>query len=122
MAMRDEEELIGVEFRTPVGSFRTGPAFEEVQEEYRTPRRRLRSKTRVYPVQSGSTLVSVPLVLFVIDFVTGRGDFWAQWVALVWGAVLALHFLNVWLFDSLHGREAERRMIERELRERQRSG
>jgi len=45
-----------------------------------------------------------------------------QWVALVWGVVLALHFLNVFVFDVILGREAEQRMVERELRRRRRGG
>ena len=39
-----------------------------------------------------------------------------------WGIILFLHFLNVFVFDAVIGREAERRMIERELRKRQGSG
>jgi hypothetical protein len=121
MVIQDEEEFIGVEFHTPVGSFRAGRAYDNVEgEEYREARRRVRRRMGFY--RHATTFVSVLLVLFVIDFVVGRGDFWVQWVALVWGCVLALHFLNVWLFDSLVGRDAERRMIERELRKRQRSG
>jgi len=61
-------------------------------------------------------------MLLVIDIVTGPEDFWVQWVALVWGIILFLHFLNVFVFDAVIGREAERRMIERELRKRQGSG
>ena len=61
-------------------------------------------------------------MLLVIDIVTGPDEFWVQWVALVWGIILALHFLNVWVFDSVLGREAEKRMIEHELRKRQGGG
>jgi hypothetical protein len=63
--------------------------------------------------------VTVIAGLLVIDVVTGPDEFWVQWVALVWGVILGVHFLNVYVFDHLLGREAERRMIEREMRKRQ---
>jgi hypothetical protein len=58
----------------------------------------------------------------VVDIVTGPDEFWVQWVALAWGVVLGVHLLNVFVFDSLLGGEAERRMIERELRKRNDGG
>jgi hypothetical protein len=41
-----------------------------------------------------------------------------HWVAIIWGIILLIHFLNVFAFDHLLGREAEKRMIERELQRR----
>jgi len=124
MTLQDEEGFEGVEFHTPVGSFRAGRGGgwtgDDGDEEYRRARRRVRRVMGFY--RHLSTYVSVLLVLLVIDIVTGPDEFWVQWVALVWGIILALHFLNVWVFDSVLGREAEKRMIEHELRKRQGGG
>ena len=120
MTLHDDEGFEGVEFHTPIGSFRAGKgasAHDDVNEEYRRARRRVRRVMGFY--RHLSTYISVLLVLLVIDIVTGPDEFWVQWVALVWGIILALHFLNVWVFDSVLGREAEKRMIEQELRKRQ---
>ena len=118
--IEDDEGFEGVEFHTPVGSFRAGRGFgppgDEGDEEYRRARRRVRRTMGFY--RHVSTFVSVILVLLIIDIVTGTDDFWVQWVALVWGIILLLHFLNVHVFDTILGREAEARMIEREMRRR----
>jgi hypothetical protein len=119
--LEDDEGFEGVEFSTPVGSFRAGRGRswpeDDGDEEYRRARRRVRRVMGFY--RHLTTYISVILVLLVIDIITGPDDFWVQWVALVWGIILFLHFLNVFTFDSFIGREAERRMIERELRRRQ---
>jgi hypothetical protein len=93
---------------------------DEADEEYRRARRRVRRVMGFY--RHVTTYVSVLLVLLALDIVTGPDDFWVQWVALVWGIILALHFLNVFAWDSILGREAERRMIEKELRKREGGG
>ncbi len=114
----DDEGFEGVEFHTPVGSFRAGRGYgapaDEADEEYRRARRRVRRVMGFY--RHLSTFVTVLLVLLVIDILDGTDGFFVQWVALIWGIILGLHFLNVWVFDAVLGREAERRMIERELR------
>ncbi|HEU4759314.1 MAG TPA: 2TM domain-containing protein [Dehalococcoidia bacterium] len=119
--MDDDEGFEGVEFQTPVGSFRAGKgrgwAERPEDDEYRRARRRVRRTMGFY--RHVSTFITVILVLLLIDIVTGPKDFWVQWVALVWGIILLLHFLNIFAFDAILGREAEQRMIERELRRRQ---
>ena len=125
MTISDDEGFEGVEFHTPIGSFRAGrggaqPHPGEDEEEYRSARRRVRRVMGFY--RHLTTYISVLLVLLVIDIATGPDEFWVQWVALVWGILLALHFLNVWVFDSIIGRDAERRMVERELRKRHSRG
>ncbi len=114
----DDEGFEGVEFNTPVGSFRAGRGFggpgDEADEEYRRARRRVRKVMGFY--RHISTFATVILVLLAIDILDGTDAFFVQWVALIWGIILALHFLNVFVFDSVLGREAEKRMIERELR------
>ena len=122
--MEDDEGFEGVEFHTPVGSFRAGRGgrgwTEEADDEYRRARRRVRRRMSFY--RHLSTFVSVILVLLIIDIVSGAEDFWVQWVALVWGIILLLHFVNVFAFDALLGREAEERMIQEEMRKRQGGG
>ena len=121
--IQDDEGFEGVEFETPVGSFRAGrgrgePWIED--DDYYQARKVVRRRIGFY--RHVSTFVSVLALLLVIDIVTGVDDFWVQWVALVWGIVLAVHFLSVFVFDSVLGREAERRMVEAEVRKRKGSG
>ncbi len=123
MTFSDEEGFEGVEFHTPVGSFRAGrggSGDDEADQEYRAARRRVRRVMGFY--RHVTTYVSVLLLLLAVDIVTGPDEFWVQWVALIWGIFLAMHFLNVWVFDAVIGRDAERRMVERELRKRQGRG
>jgi hypothetical protein len=118
MTIQDDEGFEGVEFDTPLGSFRAGRSVRE--DDYKEARRHVRKRMGFY--RHVSTFVSVMIALLVIDVVTGPDEFWVQWVALIWGAILAVHFLNVFVFDAVLGREAERRLIERELRKREGRG
>jgi cytochrome c biogenesis protein CcdA len=118
MTIQDDEGFEGVEFDTPIGSFRAGRSAQD--DDYKAARRSVRRRMGFF--RHLSTFVTVIAGLLVIDVVTGPEEFWVQWVALVWGVVLGVHLLNVFVFDALLGREAERRMIERELRKRQGSG
>ena len=117
----DDEGFEGVEFHTPVGSFRAGRGLggpgDDADEEYRRARRRVRRVMGFY--RHLTTFISIILVLLAIDILDGTDSFFVQWVALIWGIILTLHFLNVFVFDSIIGREAERRMIEREMRRHQ---
>lgn len=116
--MKDEEGFEGVEVETPVGTFRAGRGGPwHSDDEYKAARRTVRKRIGFY--RHLSTFVTVTALLLVIDIVTGPREFWVQWVAAVWGIVLAVHFLNVFIFDKVLGREAEVRMIDAELRKRQ---
>lgn len=111
----------GVEFDTPLGSFRAGRdqgAWDD-DREYKAVRRSVRRRLGFFRHVWMATVVVG--LLAIADVATGW-DGWSLVVGLIWGIVLALHFLNVFVFDALLGREAERRMIERELRKRQGSG
>jgi hypothetical protein len=121
MTIQDDEGFEGVEFETPLGSFRAGREGRawESDPEYRSVRKRVRRRIGFFR-HVWMALVVLGLLL-IVDLATGW-DGWSLWVALIWGIVLALHFLNVFVFDSLLGREAERKMIERELRKRHSSG
>ncbi len=119
MTVEDDEGFDGVEFQTPLGSFWAGRSHEG-NEEFRRARRRVRRMMRFY--RHVAMFVSVLILFLVIDIVTGPENFWVQWVALVWGLILFIHWLNVFVFDALLGREAERRMLQRELRRKRREG
>jgi len=116
----DDEGFEGVEFDTPVGSFRAGrgTAGQGDQEDinFRRARRRVRRVMRFY--RHISTFVTVILGLLAIDIIFDSDDFWVHWIALIWGIILLVHFLNAFVFDAVLGREAEQRMIDRELRHR----
>ncbi len=118
MTIQDDEGFEGVEFDTPVGSFRAGRSHKD--DEYRSARRSVRKRMGFF--RHVSTFVTVIAGLLVVDIVTDTDGFWVQWVALVWGVILGVHLLNVFVFDALLGHEAERRMIERELRKRDGGG
>jgi len=117
--LKDDEGFEGVEVETPVGTFRAGRGTRTVDadEEYRAARRTVRKRMGLY--KHIWTFVSVIGLLLAIDLATGTEEFWVHWVAMIWGIVLGLHFLNVFVVDSFLGREAESRMVERELRKRQ---
>src|SRR3990172_2890375 len=122
----NDEDFEGVEVNTPMGSFRAGRgkgwsrAEEEADEEYRRAKRRVRRVMAFY--RHLTTAVTTLLLLLVLDIITGVEGWWVQWVAAVWGIILLIHFLNVFVVDALLGREAEQRMIERELGKRQGCG
>lgn len=124
--MEDDEGFEGIEINLPVGSIRMGKgrggkeASVDFDDDYWRVRRRVRRVLGFY--RHVGTFVSVLLVVLVFDLIFDPDDFFVQWVALVWGIILALHFLNVFAFDAFLGREAERRMIDRELRKRRSSG
>ena len=124
MTIEDDEGFEGVEFNTPVGSFRAGrggrggwhdgPDVED--DDYRRARKRVRRIMAFY--RHLTTYITVILLLLFLDIITGPKDFWTHWVAIIWGIFLLMHFLNVFAFEHLLGRDAERRMIERELERR----
>jgi len=122
MTLQDDEGFDGVEFDTPIGSFRAGRGrgrWEE-DDDYRAARKAVRRRMSFY--RHVSTYVSVIALLLILDIITGPAEFWVQWVALVWGIILAMHALQVFVFDAVLGRDAERRMIEQEVRKRKGSG
>ena len=123
----NDEDFEGVEVNTPVGSFRAGRGrgwgpggADEADEAYRRAKRRVRRVMAFY--RHLTTAVTTLLLLLILDIITGVEGWWVQWVAAVWGIILLIHFLNVFVVDALLGREAEQRMIERELGKRQGGG
>lgn len=127
MRMNEEEPFEGVEIDIPFGTVRVGIGgkgfhfeVEREDDEHRRIRRRVRRVLRFY--RHLATFVTINLIIFVIDLLASRDDWFVQWVALIWGIILVLHFLNVFALGGLLGPEAERRMIERQLRRKRPSG
>ena len=85
-------------------------------DPYRLARRRVRARLGFY--RGLATSVAIVGGLALLDWATG-GGWWVQWLAGIWGALLIWQFLNTFAFPSLWGREAEQRMIEKELRRQQ---
>ncbi|MEO8456824.1 MAG: 2TM domain-containing protein [Chloroflexota bacterium] len=120
-AIHGDESFDGVEFDTPLGSFRAGRGgYRDGDDEFRSIRRKIRK--RLAFARMLSTYVLVIGVLAVLELVFGWHSRILIAVAAVWGLVIGLRFLSIFVFDSLIGREAERRMVEREWRKRQGSG
>ncbi len=88
-------------------------------EEYWNVRRRVRRRLRF--VRHLFTYLALNGLFVLLDWRTGgagNGINWSQWVALVWGIFIAWEFISNFLGPQLWGREAEERMIEREMRRR----
>ena len=119
----NDEPFEGVDIDSPVGRIRLGRGrgrrlrskAGNAGDAYSAARRRVRRRLRFY--RDLTTYVVVNLVLLAFDALTG-GGFWVQWVAGIWGAFLLFDFLSAFVFPNLWGWEAERRMIEAELKRR----
>ena len=115
MTIQGSEGLEGIESDTLIESFRAGRGAGS-DANYQGAKTRVRCIFGFY--RHVSTYVTVILVLLAIDLLSNGGDFFVHWVALVWGTILTIHFLNVFVLDIFLSRDAERRMIDRELRKR----
>jgi len=78
-------------------------------------RRRVRRRLRFY--RDVASFVVIVGALALIDWATG-GGWWVQWVAIVWGGILALQFLRMFVGPILWGCDVEERMVRRELERR----
>ena len=106
--MGDDEEVIDMEMND--------------SGEYSAVRRRVRARLRFF--RHAFTYVSLNGVFVLLDWWTGgagTGINWSQWVALIWGVLLAWEFVSNFIAPSLWGREMEERLIQRELRRRRES-
>ncbi len=122
---RDDDEFEGVEVNSPFGGVRIGRGgvqvglgeWDDDADDMRV-RRRVRRKLNFY--RNVMFFVVIVGALALIDLATG-GGWWVQWVAIIWGGILALQFLNTFIAPNVWGRAVEDRMVEREM-ERRRSG
>jgi len=61
-----------------------------------------------------SVFIPVMLLILAIDVLTPDGWF-IQWVAAIWGGILAIHFLYAFILDDLLGPSLEHRIFETQL-------
>ena len=114
----DEDEFEGIEVNGPFGEVRVGRGGVRIglgalgDDAEGHIRRRVRRRLRFYRNVASFALIVGGLAL--LDFATG-GGWWVQWVAIIWGGFLALQFVSTFVGPRLWGREAEERMVKREL-------
>lgn len=61
--------------------------------------------------------VFVPVMLLIVAIDVLAGDDWfIQWVAGIWGGILAIHFLFAFVLDDLLGPAMEQRLTDNQLR------
>lgn len=122
---RDRDEFEGIDINGPWGGVRIGAGGVRVggrswddgddDAEVRRIRRRVRRRLDFY--RHLGTYVVVVGLLALLDGAIG-GDWWVQWVAIIWGAFLALQFMSTFVSPNLWGRDVEERMVRRELERR----
>ncbi len=104
---------------TPVGTFRAGreggPG--NYDGEFRKIRRRVRRRLMFFRMLF--TYVSVLALLGALELIFGWHSRFLLVLAVLWGALIVFRFLSVFVFDEFIGRDAERRLIEAELRKRE---
>jgi hypothetical protein len=119
----NRDDFEGIDISGPWGGVRIGSGphrgWEDMDSEgdaeYRRIRRRVRHRL--------DFLRHLALYAFIIgglafiDWATG-GGWWVQYVALPWGAIIALQFFTTFISPSLWGREVEERMVRREMEKR----
>jgi len=114
----DDDEFEGVEVNSPFGEVRVGKGGVRVgvgvwgDDAEGRIRRRVRRRLHFY--RNATFFAVIVGGLALIDFATG-GGWWVQWVAIIWGGFLALQFLTTFVAPHVWGREAEERMVSREL-------
>jgi hypothetical protein len=117
---RNRDEFDGIDISGPWGGIRIGSGGFGSDEwdddaELRHVRRRVRQ--RLDFIKNIAFFVIITGGLALLDWATG-GGWWVQWVAIIWGAFLAMQFLSTFAAPMLWGREAEERMVQRELHRR----
>ena len=82
--------------------------------EEREIRQRVRRRLQV--TREVLTYVVVVGFLALLDWATG-GGWWVQWVAIIWGGFIAWRIFGE-IGGSIWGRDAEERMVRREMERR----
>jgi hypothetical protein len=117
---RSRDEFDGIDISGPWGGIRIGSGGFQSDEwdedaEIRQVRRRVRRRLDFIKNVAFFAIITGGLAL--LDWATG-GGWWVQWLAIIWGAFLVMQFLTTFAAPMLWGREAEERMVQRELRRR----
>ena len=114
-----DDEFEGIDISGPWGGVRIGSGRGSRDSggdpEFAAVRRRIRRRLEFF--RHLATFVFVVGFLALVNWATG-GDWWVIWVAAIWGAVLVLQFFGSFVGPSLFGREAEERMVRREMERR----
>ncbi len=115
----DGDEFEGIDISGPWGGVRIGSGRggggDPGDREYRRVRRRVRQRLDLY--RHIVTYLVVIGSLALLDWLTG-GDWWVQWPAGIWGAILLLQFFSTFVTPVLWGRDVEERMVQREMNRR----
>ena len=117
---RNRDEFDGIDISGPWGGIRIGSGGFGADDwdddaELRQVRRRVRQ--RLDFLKNAVFFVIITGGLALLDWATG-GGWWVQWVAIIWGAFLAMQFLSTFAAPMLWGRDAEERLVQRALRRR----
>jgi hypothetical protein len=119
----DRDDFEGIDISGPWGGVRIGSgkfrSWEELDSdgdaEYRRIRRRVRRRLEFY--RNATFFAAVVGGLALLDWATG-GGWWVQWLAGIWGAILALQFFTTFVSGNLWGKEVEERMVRQEMERR----
>ena len=84
------------------------------EEEKLRREARHRAHQRMGFLQHLAVFIPVTLLILAIDVLTPDGWF-IQWVAGIWGGILAIHFLYAFIVDDLLGPSLEHRIFETQL-------
>ena len=120
---REDDEFEGIDISGPWGGVRIGSGgvrvgrdfIHDEDREARAARRRVRDQLNFF--KNLTYFVVIVGALTLIDWATG-GGWWVQWVAAIWGGILALQFVGQFVAPNLWGRDVEDRMVARELERR----
>jgi len=85
------------------------------EEERRQQEAHHRAHRRLEFLQHLAVFIPVMLLILAIDVLAGD-EWFIQWVAGIWGGILAIHFLFAHVLDDLLGPGMERRLVEGQLR------
>jgi len=121
---RDRDEFEGIDISGPwggvrigAGGVRVGGSWDDDDDDREVRRIRRRVRRRLGFFRHFGTYIVVVGVLALLDGATG-GGWWVQWLAIIWGAFLALEFMSTFVSPRLWGRDVEERMVRRELERR----
>lgn len=118
---RDNDDFDGIDISGPWGGVRLGSSAGgrgrdwDEDAEVRAVRRRVRQ--RLDFVKNVGFFVLIVGGLALLDWATG-GNWWVQWVAIIWGGFLVLQFVTTFAAPMLWGRDVEERMVQAELERR----
>jgi hypothetical protein len=122
----ERDDFEGIDINGPWGGIRIGSGgvrmgswphddWGDDDGDIRRVRRRVRQKLNFY--RNLFIYLAVVGGLALIDWTWGDG-WWVQWVAIFWGAFVALEFMSTFVAPSVWGRDVEERMVRREIERR----